>query len=204
MRKIFPPGAACRKLIFISQTPAFQMSAFDPDFYSGTLAAFHIKEQKAEKHTPQQGENQTRVWDSQVVWIHCSFRIRAAVSPVVDHSQMKSHAFGLMWSPGPGSAASLSKAAQRKMTSWPEPLPLHVLNRPACVSPLISTCLMRMLLFLRTRVSSARRRNWRWMQPGCRRKLRRRCRGVKMRKRRPRRQPPRWAHNCMLTPVFQS
>lgn len=40
------------------------MSAFDPDFYSGTLAAFHIKEQKAEKHTPQQGENQTRVWDS--------------------------------------------------------------------------------------------------------------------------------------------
>ena len=60
----FSPGAACRKLIFISQTPAFQMSAFDPDFYSGTLASSHITEQKAEKHTPPQGENQTRAGDS--------------------------------------------------------------------------------------------------------------------------------------------
>lgn len=67
---------------------------------------------------------------------------------------------------------------------------------------LVSTCLMRALLHFRTLASSARRRNWRLMLPGCRKKPKRQCRGVKMQKRRPRRQPLRWvhwllAHSCL-------
>lgn len=59
---------------------------------------------------------------------------------------------------------------------------------------LVSTCLMRVLLCFRTRASSTRRRSWKLMLPGCRKKLKRQCRGVKMQKRRPRRQPLRWVH----------
>lgn len=65
-----------------------------------------------------------------------------------------------------------------------------------------STCLMSVLLCFRTLASSAGRRNWRSMLPGCRKKPKRQRKGVKMQKRRPRRRPRRWvhwllAHSCL-------
>lgn len=67
---------------------------------------------------------------------------------------------------------------------------------------LVSTCLRRVPLCFRILSSSARRGNWRLMLAGCRMKPKRQCRGVKMQKRRPRRQPLRWvhwllAHSCL-------
>lgn len=69
---------------------------------------------------------------------------------------------------------------------------------------LVSTCLMRVLLCFRTRASSTRRRSWKLMLPGCRKKLKRQCRGVKMQKRRPRRQPLRWVHWLTAVPILQN
>lgn len=62
---------------------------------------------------------------------------------------------------------------------------------------LVSTSLMRVLLFLRTWGSSAKGRNWRLILPGCRKEPKSWCRAVKMQKRRPRGQPPRGLHGLL-------